>query len=293
MKDYLVRFKKVECRAEMGVRVGGLPGDIPGVLGTSVVHYKLIRNRVCGAVRETVCVCQQGKNMRESTRVTTCCFTVCVLESWVCVFMSVWRGEKMLCLSQEQKAGSPRTLSMEIMAWTSPASRCWQLNTDPWSDIHPKSPRALCTTPGICCVKNMIWYLQKNICKWRRLPVRNGPSRAAASYLTIFGRRVGAGKQQGQMSGNAWFSLLSQPVSQRVWFTASNQSARHKRTSPSLTEAETKPWRTLRWKHAVLFRFRRWGRSGGCEAVKFPVKNVTLLGGFSNKHFQKMNWYFD
>lgn len=105
MKDYLVRFKKVECRAEMGVRVGGLPGDIPGVLGTSVVHYKLIRNRVCGAVRETVCVCWQGKNMRESTRVTTCCFTVCVLESWVCVCLWVCGGGRkcFVCLRSRRQ----------------------------------------------------------------------------------------------------------------------------------------------------------------------------------------------
>lgn len=56
MKDYLVRFKKVERRAEMGVRVVGLPGDIPRVLGTSVVHYELIGNCVCVAERPCVCL---------------------------------------------------------------------------------------------------------------------------------------------------------------------------------------------------------------------------------------------
>lgn len=56
MKDYLVCFKKVQCRVEIGVRVGGLPRDILGVLGTSVVHYELIRSGVCVAVCETVCV---------------------------------------------------------------------------------------------------------------------------------------------------------------------------------------------------------------------------------------------
>lgn len=66
MKDYLVRFKKVEHRAKIGVRVGGLPGDIPRVSGTSVVHYELIRNSVCvvvagGPLRGRVCVCRQGK----------------------------------------------------------------------------------------------------------------------------------------------------------------------------------------------------------------------------------------
>lgn len=113
----------------------------------------------------------------------------------------------------------------------------------------------------------MIWYLQKNICKWRRLAVRNGPSHAAASYLTIFGRRVRAGNQQDQMS-DVRFSLLSQPVSQHVRFTSSNQSARHKLTAPSLTEPEMKPWRTPHWKHDVIFRFRQLEsqqRMWGCE----------------------------
>lgn len=43
MKDYLVCFKKVECRVEIGVRVGGLPREVLRVSGTSVVHYELIR----------------------------------------------------------------------------------------------------------------------------------------------------------------------------------------------------------------------------------------------------------
>lgn len=107
---------------------------------------------------------------------------------------------------------------MEIMALMSPASRCWQLNTDPRSDIHPNSPRALCTTLGSCCVKNMIWYLQKNICKWRRLAVRNGPSQAAGSCLTVFGRRVGTGTSRAKCQGDVWFGLC-QPVSHHVRFT--------------------------------------------------------------------------
>lgn len=40
----------------MGVKVGGLPGDIPRVSGTSVVHYELIRNGVCGCARDSVCL---------------------------------------------------------------------------------------------------------------------------------------------------------------------------------------------------------------------------------------------
>lgn len=128
--------------------------------------------------------------------------------------MCVCRGQNRLCLPQEQKAASPRTLSMEIMALMSLASRCWQLNTDPRSDIHPNSPRALCTALESCCVKNMIWYLQKNICKWRRLAVRNGPSQGARSCSTVFGRR----NQQGQMSGRCmvWFTFSN---SQHVRFT--------------------------------------------------------------------------
>lgn len=86
MKDYLVRFKKVERSAEMGVRVGGLPGGIPRVSGTSVVHYELIRT-VCVWLCERACVSVgKGKNMRESTGVATCWFSECVLES---VFMCV------------------------------------------------------------------------------------------------------------------------------------------------------------------------------------------------------------
>lgn len=77
-----------------------------------------------------------------------------------------------LNLLKQQKAGSLRTLSMEAlmnMGQTPPASRCLQFDTGPKTDIHPYSHRALCTAQGTCCVKNMIWYLQKNICKWRSL----------------------------------------------------------------------------------------------------------------------------
>lgn len=164
------------------------------------------------------------------------------------------------------------------MALTSPASRCWQLNTHPRSDIHPNSPRALCTTLGSCCVKNMIWYLPKNICKWRRLAVGNGPSQAAVACPTAFGRRVGAATSRAKCEEMHGFVYrLKQSASMSI-SRLLNQSARHKLTAPSLTEPEVKPWRTLMartaWKQEVIFRFRRWGWSGGCEAVKFPVKNL-------------------
>lgn len=145
----------------------------------------------------------------------------------------MWRRQNRLCLPREQKAASPRTLSMEIRALTSPASRCRQLNTDPRSDIHPNSHRALCTTLGSCCVKNMIWYLQKNICKWRRLAVRNGPSQAAVSCPTDFGSRLGAGKSRAkcqEMHGLVY--RLNQ---------SANRSARRKLTAPSLPEPEVNP----------------------------------------------------
>lgn len=47
-------FKKLECRVEIGVRVGGLPGEVRRVSGTSVVHYELIRG---GSVQLCVCLC--------------------------------------------------------------------------------------------------------------------------------------------------------------------------------------------------------------------------------------------
>ena len=128
MKDYLVRFKKVERSAEMGVRVGGLPGGIPRVSGTSVVHYELIRT-VCVWLCERACVSVgKGKNMRESTGVATCWFSECVLESvFMCV--CVWGGKDRLCLPRKQKATSPRTLSVEITAlisWPPDAGRSIQ-----------------------------------------------------------------------------------------------------------------------------------------------------------------------
>lgn len=130
---------------------------------------------------------------------------------------------------------------MEIMPPTSPASRCWQLNTDPRSDIHPNSHRALCTTLGSCCVKNMIWYLQKNICKWRRLAVRNGPSQAAVSCPTVFGRRVGAGTSRAKcQETHGLVYRLNQSASMSVSCLL-NQPVRCRLTAPSLTGPEVKP----------------------------------------------------
>lgn len=83
MKDYLVCFKKVECRVEIGVRVGGLPREVLRVSGTSVVHYELIRRgSACGCVRvcETMCVhvcIEKGEERMERKGAATCC--VCIM----------------------------------------------------------------------------------------------------------------------------------------------------------------------------------------------------------------------
>lgn len=80
MKDYLVCFKKVECRVEIGVRVGGLPWDVLRVLGTSAVHYEIIRRGVCVRVCVAVCVrpcvhvcIEKGEETMESKKAATCC----------------------------------------------------------------------------------------------------------------------------------------------------------------------------------------------------------------------------
>lgn len=103
MKDYLVRFKKVECRTEMGVRVGGLPGDIPGVLGTSVVHYKLIRNRVCvcvwGCARDCVCLMAGKEHAGEHKSHHVLFHCVCSWILSVCVYECVEGGENALSAS--------------------------------------------------------------------------------------------------------------------------------------------------------------------------------------------------
>lgn len=85
MKDYLVCLKKLEWRVEIGVSVGGLPRDVLRVLGTSVVHYELIRRGMCGCVRDHVRTCdhvctEKGEEMMESKSVFV---FVCVLCVWV------------------------------------------------------------------------------------------------------------------------------------------------------------------------------------------------------------------
>lgn len=50
MKDYLVCLRKVECRVEIEVRVGGLPREVLRVSWTSVVHYEVIRRHGFAAV---------------------------------------------------------------------------------------------------------------------------------------------------------------------------------------------------------------------------------------------------
>ncbi len=70
MKDYLMCFKKAACWVEIGVRVGGLPGEVLRVSGTSVVHYELIRRRV--VVVGGLCMCE------------TMCVQVCTEREWGC-----------------------------------------------------------------------------------------------------------------------------------------------------------------------------------------------------------------
>lgn len=95
---------------------------------------------MCGCVRDHVRTCdhvctEKGEEMMESKSVFV---FVCVCVCSLCVG---W-GEKRPCL-QQQKADSPRTLSVESMAQTSPASRCLQFDRGPKTDIHPYSLRAL------------------------------------------------------------------------------------------------------------------------------------------------------
>lgn len=84
MKDYLVCFKKAECRVEIGVKVGGLPREVLRVSGTSVVHYELIRRgSACGCVCETMCVrvCIEkggGKDGKKESRHVLCVYNVCI-----------------------------------------------------------------------------------------------------------------------------------------------------------------------------------------------------------------------
>lgn len=83
-----MRFKKVERRAEMGVRVGGLPGDIPRVSGTSVVHYELIRNSLCGCAGDCVCLPAEERTRgraREAPRVGSASVLLNPVCLWVCV----------------------------------------------------------------------------------------------------------------------------------------------------------------------------------------------------------------
>lgn len=163
MKDYLVCFKKVECRGEIRVRVGGLPREVPRVLGTSIVHYELIREGGCAG--SGVCI-EKGKRRMDRKTVSTCfcvwfmCVCACVM-SGRCV-----RRDKrgLTCVAfvscgrrQDPPGRSPWWLPpLMNMGQTPPASRCSQLNTSPKTDIHPYSHRALCTAHGTCCVKNMI-----------------------------------------------------------------------------------------------------------------------------------------
>lgn len=109
MKDYLVRFKKVERRAEMGVRVGGLPGDILRVLGTSVVHYELIRNGVCGCAGDRVCLPAKERTWgrtQESPRVGW----VSVFLNPVCVYVCVEGVEQALSASGAEGSISQDTI---------------------------------------------------------------------------------------------------------------------------------------------------------------------------------------
>lgn len=178
MKGYLVCFKKVEWRVEMWVRVGGLPGEVLRVSGTSVVHYDLIRRRgggVCGCVWDHVCPCRRGRKgrkEREPPRVV-CIMCVCVhAVAGVCVGVGGCGGpcfHLLICSCSRRQDPPWRLFALVNMGRTPPASRCLQFDRRPKTDIHPYSRRALCTAQGSRCVKNMIWYLQKNICKWRPL----------------------------------------------------------------------------------------------------------------------------
>lgn len=95
MKDYLVCFKNVECMVEIGVRVGGLPGEDLRVSGTSVVHYELIRSggggcvglRMCETMCVQVCI-EKGEERVVRKRAATCCvYNICVC---VCVLETLW-----------------------------------------------------------------------------------------------------------------------------------------------------------------------------------------------------------
>lgn len=68
---------------EIGVRVGGLPREVRRVLGTSAVHYELIRR---GSVQLCLCVCvlKRGLDRVKREGAATCC--VCS----VCVCVSMW-----------------------------------------------------------------------------------------------------------------------------------------------------------------------------------------------------------
>lgn len=100
---------------EIGVRVGGLPGEVRRVSGTSVVHYELIRG---GSVQLCVCLCvcvlKMGLDRMKRGRgpshvVGTVCACVCM-----CPCVSMGDDEVLhLNLSKQQKARSPRMFSAD------------------------------------------------------------------------------------------------------------------------------------------------------------------------------------
>lgn len=138
------------------------------------------------------------------------------------------------------------------MGQTPPASRCLQFDTGPKTDIHPYSHRALCKAQGTCCVKNTIWYLQKNICKWRPFGLSMLLFPTLPSLGGGLGMQTRRDKCQEMYAPDAWPGLLlSHPFSQHVRSATLNHSTRDKLTAPSLTATEMKFQRTLMTESAL------------------------------------------
>lgn len=195
MKDYLVCFKKVGYRVEIGVRVGGLPRDVLRVSGTSAIHYEIIRRALYGCGWDTMCACvsmyvlRRGRK-RWKARKRPRAVRICICFTPVCVCDPRWGGllaaaegrisQDVICRERGTDTSSLQMLS------SIQGPRLTSTHTLIGLFVQPRGRAVLRTWYGI---------YKKIFVNGGPLAFCNGPFHAAVSHPAICGRRAGIANQ--------------------------------------------------------------------------------------------------